>query len=193
MYELSPFHDDGAAAARACSARAEPAVLFEDKVLYTQRLYAGGTVDDLFRYDFPAPGVARGVRARPMPGGRLRAHRPGRARPPGVRGQRTVLLEDELGCQLLVPARLYPFDLEPLLPVLRGARAICVVEESTAGGTWGAEVAHAIHQRLWRDLRRPVTLVHSRDSVIPAAPHLEEEVIIGEPAIRQAIMETVRD
>lgn len=191
VYEVSPFHDNGPLL-REVFARAEPAILFEDKLLYTRRLFTGGTVDDLFRYDFPAPGVARAF----VPGlpaadcvviamGGL-AHRT-------LGAMRSVLVEEEVACQLLVPVRLYPFDVEPLLPVLREARAVCVVEESTAGGTWGAEVAHEIHRRLWRDLRRPVTLAHSRDSVIPTATHLEEQVVIGEPAIRQAIMEAVRD
>jgi pyruvate/2-oxoglutarate/acetoin dehydrogenase E1 component len=191
VYEASPFHDNGPLL-REVLARAEPAVLFEDKLLYTRRLFDGGTVDDLFHYDFPAPGVARAfVPGLPAPDcvviatGGL-AHRV-------LDAMRSVLVEEEIGCELLVPARLYPFDVDPLLPVLRGAGAICVAEESTAGGTWGAEVAHGIHHRLWGDLRRPVTLAHSRDGVIPTAPHLEEQVVIGEPEIRRAILEAVRD
>jgi pyruvate/2-oxoglutarate/acetoin dehydrogenase E1 component len=191
VYEASPFHDNGPLL-REVFARAEPAILFEDKLLYTQRLFADGTVDDLFRYDFPAPDVARAF-VPGLPAADCAIIAPGGLAHRTLRAMRSVLVDEELACQLLVPARLYPFDVEPLLPVLREARAICVVEESTAGGTWGAEVAHVIHRRLWRDLRRPVALAHSQDSVIPTATHLEEEVVIGEPAIRDAIMEAVRD
>lgn len=191
IYEASPFHDNGPLL-RDLLDRAEPAVLFEDKLLYTRQLFTGGAVDDLYRYDFLTPGVAR-VFVPGLPAADCVLIAPGGLVHRTLHAMRSVLVEEEVSCELLVPVRLYPFAIEPLLPVLREAHAICVVEESTAGGTWGAEVAQEIHRRLWQDLRGPVALVHSRDSVIPTATHLEEQVVIGEPAIRRAIMEAVRD
>ena len=82
--------------------------------------------------------------------GRLRAHRARRAGRPG-RSRRCgrCCSSDEIVCQLLVPSRLYPFDLEPLLPpMLPGPGGL------RGGGEHrrrhlGREVAHLVHQRLW--------------------------------------------
>jgi pyruvate dehydrogenase E1 component beta subunit len=76
-----------------------------------------------------------------------------------------------------------------LLAVLERAERICVVEEGTAGGTWGGDLAGQIHRRLWGKLRHRVVEVCSRASVIPAAAHLEREVLIQSDTIRDALLE----
>jgi pyruvate dehydrogenase E1 component beta subunit len=185
LYELSPFYDSQALLSEILS-RAEPAVLFEDKVLYTQQMLSGGSADELISYDIVEPGVARAYIGEPdasdcvliAPGGM--AHR-------AMQAMRTLIIKDEISCLLLVPCRLYPLDLEPLLPMLARAELTCVVEESTSGGTWGAEIAQQVHRRLWPTLRRPVTLVHSADSVIPAAAHLEATILVQDTTIADAV------
>ena len=92
-----------------------------------------------------------------------------------------------------VPSRLYPFDVEPLVPMLRRAELICIAEESTAGGTWGSEIAQHIYQELWNDLRRPVVLVNSEHSVIPTAKHLEDQVLIQDITIHEAVAGAFHD
>ncbi|MEU6999203.1 transketolase C-terminal domain-containing protein [Nonomuraea sp. NPDC046570] len=179
LYEMSPFHD-GLAVFEEMLAREEPCVLFEDKVLYTRPMHE---VADPFTVTV-ADGVARVSLGEPpdcviiAPGGV--AHRV-------IAAMRSLLLEEEIACDLLVPARLYPFDVD-----VPPARHVFVVEEGTAGGTWGAEVAHLVHARHWNSLAGPVTLVHSADSVIPTAAHLEREVLVGEQAVHRVIRETLR-
>jgi pyruvate dehydrogenase E1 component beta subunit len=190
LYEISPLHDNEILLSRIMAA-ARPALLFEDKVLYTRRMFADGVVDDLFGYDMLTPDVARVYVDDPdtfdcvliVPGGLV--HR-------AVDAARTLLLTEEISCLLLVPSQLYPFDVESLLPVLRRAPVIGVAEDSTAGGTWGSEIAHRLHRELWGSLRRPVALMHGADSVIPTASHLEEQVLVRETTIVQCIVEAVR-
>jgi pyruvate dehydrogenase E1 component beta subunit len=195
LWELSPFHDSQEVLAEILAA-GEPAVLFEDKVLYTQQQFTDGAADDLISYDMPFPGLARAYIDDPekcdcvliAPGGM--AHR-------AMQAMRTLLLEDEISCLLLVPSRLYPLDLEPLLPLLAAGELTCVIEESTSGGTWGAEIAQQVHRRLWPAqggpaLRRPVTLVHSADSVIPAAAHLEAKVLVQDTTIVHTVRKALR-
>ncbi|MEV4582440.1 transketolase C-terminal domain-containing protein [Nonomuraea jabiensis] len=189
VYEVSPF-DDHRELFGEMLARGEPCLLFEDKILYTRQVFGGGVADDLFQYDVlpGAGGVARVYVDDPeqadcviiAPGGL--AHR-------ALAAMRTLLLEREISCLLLVPRRLYPFDVTPLSPLLERAGAVVVAEESTAGGTWGAEVAHQVHSRLWGRLRRPVSLVHSAAGVIPAAVHLERDVLVQDTAIVRAVQE----
>lgn len=192
LYELSPFHDNADVLDRMLN-RGEPCIFFEDKVLYTRQYFADGHAAEVFQYDFvggDAP-VARVFTQSPdefdcviiTPGGM--AHR-------ALSAMRSAFIEDELDCLLFVPVQLYPFDLEPLLPALTRARQIVVMEESVAGGTWASEVAQAIYPRLWEHLRNPVRLVHSADSVIPTATHLEREVLVQDTTIRAMLREVSR-
>ena len=140
VFEVSPFDDHRTLFGELLDL-GEPCVLFEDKVLYTRRIFSGGVVDELFRYDVvvtPGDGavdrVARVYLDDPMradcviitPGGL--AHR-------ALAAMRTLLLEHEISCLLLVPRRLYPFNAAPLSPLLEQAGAVVVAEESTAGTT----------------------------------------------------------
>ncbi|MFG1810660.1 alpha-ketoacid dehydrogenase subunit beta [Streptomyces sp. NPDC049040] len=180
LYEASPFRDH-ADVLDEMLRRGEPCVLFEDKVLYTRPMY-----------EVEAPFALRvdgGVAEVALPGaepdcvviaGGGVAHRV-------MDAMRSLLVEEEIVCTLLVPSRLYPFELE-----LPDARQVFVVEEGTAGGTWGAEVAHVVHQRHWSRLDRPVTLVHSADSVIPTAAHLEREVLVSASGVHRTILEKLR-
>jgi pyruvate dehydrogenase E1 component beta subunit len=182
VYEVSPF-DDHRELFGEMLARGEPCLLFEDKILYTRKVFEGGAADDLFRYDVTRVYLDDPEQADCViiaPGGMV--HR-------ALAAMRTLLLEREITCLLLVPRRLYPFDVTPLSPLLERAGAVVVTEESTTGGTWGAEVAQQVHSRLWGRLRRPVSLVHSAASVIPAAAHLERDVLVQDTAIVRAVQE----
>ena len=187
LYELSPFHDTAEVLAAAL-AREQPCLLFEDKVLYTRRRYRDGEVDDRFRFELF--GADRNW---------ARAYAPGATDPPalliapgGVAHRALAaarsMLDQGRNVEVLVPARLYPAAVEDLVNLLAGADGVWVVEESTAGGTWGAEVATRLYETAWPLLRGPVGLIHSADSIIPAAPHLEREVLVGAETIRDRLL-----
>jgi pyruvate dehydrogenase E1 component beta subunit len=189
LFEMSPFHDNRAVLAHMLGLR-EPCVFIEDKVLYTRRMAEGGRVDDLFDYGFL--GADDVGPAHVYAGAEGEADclviAPGGMAARALAAIRDLLLRHEIACRLVVPSRLYPVEARALLDAARQAAYVCVVEESTAGGTWGAEVAHVLHERLWGRLRRPVRLVHSAGSVIPSAVHLEREVLVQADTIREAIL-----
>lgn len=189
LYELSPFHDSTALLDRLL-AGGEPCVLFENKVLYTERVYVDGVVDDLFSYDLPASpnGYARVFVEDPdTPDVVVIA--PGGLTTRVLAAARDLFLRHEINCQVIVPVQLYPFDAEPLLPTLARAGRVVLVEEGTAGGGWGAEVAARLYPRLWGRLTAPIRLVASGDSVIPAARHLEQEVLVQSETVYEAVLE----
>ncbi|GII89890.1 alpha-ketoacid dehydrogenase subunit beta [Sinosporangium siamense] len=185
LYEVSPFHDNRAVL-REMFARQEPCILFEDKVLYTRHMYDAG---ELFKWDVDRD-VARVYLDDPAaadcviiaPGGM--AHR-------AMAAMRGLLLEHEVNCLLLVPSRIHPFDLDPVIPHVARAGAAVVCEDGPGGAGWGAEVAHRLHTALWGRLARPVGTVHARDCIIPAAPHLEKEILVQESTIRQTVLEVL--
>ncbi|MEV7264926.1 2-oxo acid dehydrogenase subunit E2 [Micromonospora aurantiaca] len=187
LYELSPLHDAADVLAAALR-RDEPAMLFEDKVLYTRRRYVDGRVDDRLAFEL-----------RGADGNWARVHDPDATGAPtlviapggvadGAIAAATRAAERGRTVEVLVPARLYPVDVDGLRDLLDGAHGVIVAEESTAGGTWGSEVAARLHAEAWPLLRGPVELVSSADRVIPSAPHLERTVLLGTEAILDRIM-----
>jgi pyruvate dehydrogenase E1 component beta subunit len=189
LYELSPFHEPGKVLRRAFDS-GEPAVFFEDKVLYTKPAYFDGGVDDLFR---AAPVGSDGNWILVSMEGAAPTDRiivaPGGVAPRALTAIRTALIEDELTCAMLVPSRLYPLDIEPVLPVISVAEQVLVVEDGVAGGGWSAEVTRTLYERFWGALRKPVRVVQPPCAVIPAAPHLERQVLVQESDIYAALTE----
>ncbi|WP_285578821.1 transketolase C-terminal domain-containing protein [Herbidospora sp. NBRC 101105] len=184
VYEMSPLHDNRDVLTRMIAAE-RPCVFFEDKVLYTKRMHE---VDDLFTWDL-TDGLAR-VHVDTPPDCVIIA--PGGVTHRALAAMRRLLLEQEIVCTLLVPSRLHPLDAAPLVAVAREAKSVVVAEESTAGGTWGAEVAHVLHRELWGVLRNPVALAHSADSIIPTAGHLERAVLLTETTIHDTVLESLK-
>lgn len=178
LFELSPFHDPAWLLRRALGS-GEPGVLFEPKVLYGERCYRDGVVDSELRSEQVGidqnwvrifrPGAVGPVHLLISPGGTANA---------ALEAGRQLAKTHEMDLQVLVPAQLHPVDLGPVEALMRAAESISVAEESTAGGTWGTEIACQIYDKLWGDLRHPVRLLSSSDSVIPAAPHLERQVLL---------------
>lgn len=174
LYELSPLHDAVEQLPRVF-ARGRPAILFESKTLYAQPQLGEGALDDLFSCDFAdaARNTARvSIESSPhavivTTGGQF---------PACLAAAKRLFFEHEIEVQILVPFRFHPFDPAPLRAI---TVPIYVAEESTAGGTWGAEVAAV--------LGRPVRLLHSADSIIPSARHLETEVLLQPETIVQSI------
>jgi pyruvate dehydrogenase E1 component beta subunit len=183
VYVLSPFHDN-LGVFQEMLALGEPCLFVEDKVTYTLPMFPDVGP---FQWD-DADGVVRVfLDERPdcvliAPGGM--AYR-------ALEAMRSLLFEADVSCMLLIPSRLYPFPIDAAVVERTGAGFVFVAEESTSGGTWGAEVAHRLHAGLWGRLRSPVGLIHSRDSVIPTAPHLEREVLTGAETIHRQVLEVL--
>lgn len=177
LAELSPVHEPRWLLDRLLNL-GRPAILFEDKQLYTRRAYQDGIVDDLFDFEPVGDGDWVRVTAHGEPSTDLILIAPGGLAHRAIAAARALLLEHEILAQILIPATLYPLDLAPVLDLIQRCGRVAVVEDSTAGGTWGSEVAAVIGQAAWASLAAPVTLVHAPDSIIPSASHLEDEIAV---------------
>jgi pyruvate/2-oxoglutarate/acetoin dehydrogenase E1 component len=178
VFEMTPFHDAGTLF-EDMLALGRPCILFEDKVLYTRRMMTAGRAGGLFSVSRIGrePGIAR-LRI----DGSAAAHAvivcTGGTVERVIEAARSLLLEYEYCCDILVPARLHPLDLDTVAEAAAGAGRVFVVEEGTEGGSWAADTAYELTTRLWDTLRGPVKALCSRPKVIPAAPHLERDVIL---------------
>jgi pyruvate/2-oxoglutarate/acetoin dehydrogenase E1 component/pyruvate/2-oxoglutarate dehydrogenase complex dihydrolipoamide acyltransferase (E2) component len=179
LYELSPWHEPEALVEEAFD-RGEPAIIFEPKTLYAQ---PAGTD----AYEF-VDAEHNWIRVRACDAGvpDVVIIASGGSANTATTAARALLAEGSR-VDVLVPGRLYPLDITPVTGLLAEAGTVCVAEESTAGGTWGTEVARHVNERLWSALDAPVLLLNSRDSVIPAAPHLERRVLLQADDILTAV------
>ncbi|MFI5906740.1 alpha-ketoacid dehydrogenase subunit beta [Dactylosporangium sp. NPDC051541] len=169
--ELSPFHEP-LPLLRSILATGRPAILFEDKVLYSRSM----GLPALFTFDQDRDvvlidGVPPDDYLIVAPGGL--AHR-------ALDAMQTLLMRHELGGALHVPTRLYPWDPEPVRR--HPARRILVVEDGPPGASWATEVAYQL-----RDCGRPVRTLHAADTVVPTAAHLERSVLVQSSTIVGAL------
>ena len=191
LFELSPFHDSAALLERLVGLDT-PCMLFEDKVLYTQPVYRAGRVDELFGFRMLGPRQEFALVAPDdFPARDCLVIAPGGMFGRCLAAARQALLDAEIGVRIAVPSQLYPFPLEPLCEEIAAAERVLVVEEGLAGGTWGCEVAEAIYSRMWGLVRHKIRLVHSQPCVIPAAVHLERQVLVQADDIAAALMKEV--
>jgi pyruvate/2-oxoglutarate/acetoin dehydrogenase E1 component/pyruvate/2-oxoglutarate dehydrogenase complex dihydrolipoamide acyltransferase (E2) component len=186
LYELSPFHDMDRVLAELLD-RDEPSILFEDKVTYTERGYPSTDTDERYLRDtLDCNWIHLYIPdERDLPSVVLIAS--GGVARRALAAASVLAAEDSLDVHILIPVRLYPVEVEPILELITAADGVWVVEESTPGGTWGSEIAARVHDVAWSELDAPVRLISSGDSVIPAALHLEKEVLLQAETIIRAV------
>ncbi|NJO92657.1 MAG: alpha-ketoacid dehydrogenase subunit beta [Chloroflexia bacterium] len=191
LFELTPFHDNYEVLSQMLNASV-PAIFFENKTLYTKKKYENGQVDDLFSYELidndhnnvrvSIDGMESTDNLIITPGGSFDIC---------LSAAEQLFMEEEVTTQIIIPSKLYPFDIESIEYYIENAHQIIIVEEGTAGGTWGTEVASVIYQKMWGKLKNRIKLVNSLNSIIPASLHLEKQVLVQSENIYSAMKEEV--
>jgi pyruvate/2-oxoglutarate/acetoin dehydrogenase E1 component len=186
LHELSPMHPVRPVLARILD-QGRPAVFFEDKVLYTQRPCGRHEGDDLFEFsDLGGESDWAQARLADEPPGCLLIAPGGMVRR-ALAAMRRAVLEHEIVSSLLTPSQLFPLDLGPVLPALTAAKRILILDDGPAGGGWPVLAADSIHRLLWNDLDAPVGVLQPGCAVVPAARHLEQQVLLQESTIYAAL------
>jgi pyruvate dehydrogenase E1 component beta subunit len=190
LCELSPWHDSLPVLRRMLD-DGRPGMFFESKPVYAERSVTAGPIDDLFGLEHAGPD-GTWARARSVVGtGRCLLIVPGGVAARALAAARTLLMEDEIDVTVLVASQLHPLEPGPVLADVAQAEHVFVAEESTPGGTWGAEVSYRLTEKCWTDLRHPVGVISSADAVVPAARHLERRVVLQTQDIIDRIREQV--
>jgi pyruvate/2-oxoglutarate/acetoin dehydrogenase E1 component len=108
----------------------------------------------------------------------------------GRQAMYSLAFEDEIFIEMIVPAQLSPFEIDPLLDSVARTGKLLVIEEGTHSMGWGAEIVARVAEALGTSLRS-VRRVAAEDVPIPASPPLEEAVLPGVPDILQAVHKMV--
>jgi len=103
-----------------------------------------------------------------------------------------LAMEEEIFAQLLIPSQIAPMDWEPVIRSVNHTGCLITIEEGTGGWSWGTEAAAVIGVKCFASLRRPIVVVASDKTIIPSAKHLEQQMLVNEAKIEQALREATQ-
>ena len=93
------------------------------------------------------------------------------------------LSEEEIECTVIDPRTLVPFDLETVVVSLKETSKLCVVQEASPGGSWGASLVSQIASEYFELLDGPPLLISADDTPVPYAGVLEDAWLPSEEEI----------
>jgi pyruvate/2-oxoglutarate/acetoin dehydrogenase E1 component len=190
MVAASLFHDPRQALAELLE-QTSPVLYIEHKLLYPLHVFESG--DERLRFSTVttegSPGVSETASFRLVPRNEcvLTVLAYGFQAELARRVVERLAIESEIFAELLVPGQIAPLDWEPIERSAAATGSLVVVEEGTAGWSWGTQVAAEIGSRLFGSLRQPVTVAASAVDVIPTSRGAEAEMLMGEAKIDAAL------
>jgi 2-oxoisovalerate dehydrogenase E1 component len=99
------------------------------------------------------------------------------------------LIEEEVNVEIVLPLRVFPFDVRAVAESVERTRRLVVIEEGAAGFDLGSEVIAATVQAYRGDGRLRVKRVAAKPQPIPSALPLEQAVLPSASALRSACLE----
>ena len=97
------------------------------------------------------------------------------------------LAEEGVDCEVIDPRTLRPLDHETIIESVKKTNRCVVVHEHWVYGGPGAEIVDRVQREAFDYLDAPVLRATNLDVPMPYAINLEDEVIVGEKRIRDAI------
>jgi pyruvate/2-oxoglutarate/acetoin dehydrogenase E1 component len=166
-----------------------PVLFVENKLLYLEEVLDAGTLRERHGLELTLAGAAPGTAVLAHPGRpdvTLVAY--GGMVPLALEAAGTLLREEGLVCELVVPQRICPLDPGPILGSAARTRRVVVVEEGVCAWGWGAEVL-ALLAAL--ELESPARRVGATLEAIPARRDCEARVLPQVDDIVAAAVRTV--
>jgi acetoin:2,6-dichlorophenolindophenol oxidoreductase subunit beta len=102
-----------------------------------------------------------------------------------------MMASEEIKIQAIVPSSLKPLPVNTIMKGLEDGCGIIIAEEGTGPFNWGSEVSSIIYEKKFNALHAPIKRLFSKNTIIPVAEKLENEVLINENQIEKAILEVI--
>lgn len=110
--------------------------------------------------------------------------------PTVLSASRRALIEQEIGCEIVIPSLIAPVKLEVAKDSVKKSGRALVVEEGHRSWGWGSEiVSRLVQEESFSYLRAPVRRIGARDLPIPSSRILENKVLPSEEDILRTILE----
>ena len=98
------------------------------------------------------------------------------------------LVAEEIKVRAILPSALNEGLDREVVELVGGAPATIIAEEGTASFNWGSEVTALLYDSLFNKLKRPIRRLSSGNDVVPAAGHLEDEMLLNKKQLSDAIV-----
>lgn len=105
---------------------------------------------------------------------------------------RAVFLEEEITCEIVIPATIKPLQINEIVESVRRTGRVLIVEEAHLSWGWGAEVVAQIVQSCFESLRCPVARLAAKDEIIPCARSLENVVLPQEQEVIRELLKLAK-
>jgi pyruvate/2-oxoglutarate/acetoin dehydrogenase E1 component len=99
------------------------------------------------------------------------------------------LVDEEVWVEAFLPVELRAGPYPAIARSCRQTRRVLLIEESTAGFGWTAEVARGLAQELWHDTTLKLRSLEAAESVVPSQRTMEEAMLPSAKRIRDAVLE----
>jgi pyruvate/2-oxoglutarate/acetoin dehydrogenase E1 component len=168
-----------------------PTLFVENKLQYLLKLLTPADLSEYVLDVYSAAGTPfyrLGLKGAPVPQVTLAAY--GYMAKLAVDALYKLAYQYEIFCELIIPTQLAPFELTPLYQSTGRTGRLLTIEEGTLSLGWGAEVLARASETLGSDLKSSGRLA-AKETVVPASPKLESEVLPGVDHIIQKVREMV--
>lgn len=159
-----------------------PVLFIENKVQYLQPLLTQQDLSDFeveVRYD-PSDAAQQYpiylLRIKGAPPAAITMSAYGYCAEMARQAQLKMAFEEEVFCELVVPTRLSPFALQPLMDSVARTSKVLLIEEGTRSLGWGAEVTALLAETLGDKLKQ-VKRLTALETPVPAAVSLEKGML----------------
>lgn len=98
------------------------------------------------------------------------------------------LIAEEINVRAILPSAVNVELGHEIVEHAARAPATIVAEEGTAGFNWGSEVSACLYDSLFNRLKQPIRRLSSESDVVPAAGHLESEMLLNKKQLSDAIL-----
>ncbi|MDY6850841.1 MAG: transketolase C-terminal domain-containing protein [Thermodesulfobacteriota bacterium] len=107
---------------------------------------------------------------------------------PVLRACETLILEEEITLEVIIPSLVKPFELnKEIISSMEKAGKVIIIEEGTVSNGWGSELAACIGERIFSSLKKPVKRLGALNAPIGASSALEDAILPGQNNIIQEI------
>jgi 2-oxoisovalerate dehydrogenase E1 component len=181
---MPAFADDAAGLLRTCLRSRGLNFFLEPKFLYNQLFAQGPSCDDDYAIPFGKARLRREGRDVSIITYGTPVHYALRAA--------KKLIDDGIDVEVLDLRSLKPFDEEAVLETVRKTGRVIVASEDSPFGTYAGEIAAFIAQKGFDWLDAPVTRVTSKEAPVAFSRILENERMLSEADMMEAVRNLVR-
>ncbi len=102
------------------------------------------------------------------------------------------LRNEGIDAEIIDIRTLRPLDMEIIENSVKKTNHVLIAHEACLTGGFGAEISALIGERLFDYLDAPVRRIGAKDVPIPFSPPMEDHVIPGKDAVKEAVKQTLR-